>query len=185
MNIIFTPIDIEVPNSLTLLCINKDILRLSKYNPYWNSTIIDVNHQIFPIVEPVLAQLPFDHLTTITHKIQDREVGPHVDIYPDMIFQEGELDNIVNNEPAGYRILLKGNRDKLEIFNGKEWVFPYIPQFPCCYLINSTTMKHRVKEDKNRELIYVRGILNKQKHQELIERSVEKYKDYVITEQIL
>jgi hypothetical protein len=188
MNILFMPIDIEISESITQLNVDRspaDSLRLTKYNPYWNSTLIDVNHPWYSTVGPIISQLPFERITTITHKIQDREVGPHVDVYPDMLFQENELDNIIENEPAGYRILIKGSNNKLEIFDGKEWVAPNIPCFPSCYLINSTSMKHRVKDDTNRELIYVRGILNKEKHQQLIKKSYIKYKDYVIHQQLL
>jgi hypothetical protein len=187
MTLLFLPIDIELPDSILNLNVkkeHKESVRLTKYNPYWNSTIITKSHSIFDTIKPVIDQLPFDNITTVTHKIQDRAVGPHVDVYPDMVFQEGELDNIKLNEPSGYRILIKGQNGKLEIFNGKDWVAPILPKVPCCYLINSTTTSHRVKEDENRELLYVRGFLNNQKHLELIKKSYIKYGQYAV-EQLL
>jgi len=188
MNLIFLPIDIELPDSILDLNLekeHKESVRLTKYNPYWNSTIITESHSTFNIIKPIIDQLPFDNITTITHKIQDRAVGPHVDVYPDMIFQEDELDNIKINEPSGYRIVINGQKDRLEIFNGKDWITPILPEIPCCYLINSTIMKHRVKEDENRELLYFRGFLNTEKHLELIKKSYIKYGQYAVEQQLL
>jgi hypothetical protein len=40
--------------------------------------------------------------------------------------------------------------------------------------------KHRIKEDIDRTTIYMRGFLDEKKHQELIKKSFEKYKNYAI-----
>ncbi len=178
MTLLFLPIDIDI--DISSFSQEDSASRLTAYNPYWASASIsttDIERNNF---DTILEQLPFNKITTITHKFQEREVHSHVDVYPSMIFEQGEYQHIVDNEPAGYRILLNGNLDRLEIFNGVNWVVARMPKSPCCYLLNSTVAQHRVKDDPNRELIYIRGFLDKEKHCNLIEKSYSKYKDYAI-----
>lgn len=178
MTILFLPIDIDV--HLTSFYKEDSASRLTAYNPYWASTPLSSNEIKKNNLDKILYQLPFTKITTLTHKFQEREVHSHVDVYPSMIFEDGEYQHIIDNEPAGYRLLLNGSLDCLEVFNGVEWIVAKIPKTPCCYLLNSTAAKHRVKEDINRELIYIRGFLDKKKHESLIAQSCIKYKDYVI-----
>ena len=103
-----------------------------------------------------------------------------MDVYPEMIFQPNELEHIKLNEPAGYRIVISGSTDSIEIFNGVEWVVARAPQTPCCYVLNSTSARHRIKEDIGRKMIYIRGFLNREKHLELLSKSYERYKDYAV-----
>lgn len=155
--------------------------RMTAFNPYWTTTIVSDNEANEAGLTQVLSQLPFDRITIVTHKVQEQPVGAHVDVYPNMIFEGNEYEHICNTEPAGYRILLKGNLDKLEVFNGRQWVTAQIPSSPGCYILNSTTALHRVNDDPGREIIYVRGFLNVERHKELLNRSYEKYKDCAIT----
>ncbi len=178
MTILFLPIDIDV--HLTSFYKEDNASRLTAYNPYWASTSLSSTDIEKNNLDKILNQLPFTKITTVTHKFQEREVHSHIDVYPSMIFEDGEYQNIKDHEPAGYRILLQGGLDRLEIFNGVEWVVAKIPQAPCCYLLNSTLAQHRVKEDAGRELIYIRGFLDKQRHKTLIENSYNRYKEYVI-----
>ncbi len=178
MTLLFLPIDLKIP--VLNFKQNNISSRLTAYNPYWNSATISQEDIEQNNLTEILDQLPFSKITTITHKFQEREVHSHIDVYPSMTFEEGEYRHILDNEPAGYRILLQGQADRLEIFNGIEWITANIPMIPGCYLLNSTIAKHRVKEDANRELIYIRGFLDKDKHLKLIERSYSKYKDYAI-----
>ena len=175
MSILFLPIDINL--SSTEFTRPSSSITLKEYNPYWTSTPVSVIENDF---YDVLKQLPLEKITTLTHKIQQRQVGSHVDVYPSMTFGDGELDNIKDNEPSGYRFVVNGKVDSIEVFDGKEWVTATLPSVPCCYLLNSTIGKHRVKEDVNREIIYVRGFINSKQHQELIARSLKKYKDFAI-----
>lgn len=179
MNLLFLPIDIDLSQ---LKFYQKDrSIELKEYNPYWSSTPIDNDSIIKNNFNKILDQLPFRRITTLTHKIQQRSVESHVDVYPSMTFEEEELEHIKSNEPCGYRFVLKGNTDSLEVFNGKEWVTAKIPKVPCCYLLNSTSGFHRVKEDSNRETIYVRGFIDQEKHKKLIDSSYKKYQEYAIT----
>lgn len=178
MTILFLPIDIDLSSLTFTQASNAKIT--TAFNPYWTSTFITPDIAYNAGIDKILNQLPFDKITTLTHKIQKREVGQHVDIYPEMTFEPGEFEHICTAEPAGYRILLNGHLDRLEVFNGKEWITAQVPSSPGCYILNSTTAIHRVKPDPGREIIYIRGFLNLEKHRELLDRSYKKYKDYVI-----
>jgi hypothetical protein len=110
------------------------------------------------------------------------EVPKHLDVHSNMILEPGELDHIKTVEPAGYRIVLKGRKDSLFVYNGKTWINAIMPDVPGCYLLHSTQGLHKVNEDPGREMIYVRGYLDPIKHKNLIERSLIKFKDYAIYE---
>lgn len=178
MTILFLPIDIDLPN-LTFTP-EPNAGRTTEFNPFWTSTFITADVAYKHNLDKILNLLPFDNITTLTHKIQDRAVSQHIDVYPEMTFKTGEYNHICVSEPAGYRILLKGHLDRLEVFNGKEWITAQIPAAPGCYILNSTKALHRVKSDPGREIIYVRGFLNLEKHRALLDQSYKKYKDYVI-----
>lgn len=179
MNLLFLPIDIDL-SQLKFYQEDRSV-ELKEYNPYWSSTPVDKKSIANTGFDKILDQLPFTHITTLTHKIQQRAVERHVDVYPSMTFEKGELEHIKQNEPCGYRFVLKGNVDSLEVFNGREWIVARVPDVPCCYLLNSTAGYHKVKEDVDRETIYVRGFVDIEKHQSLIEKSLKKYRDYAIT----
>jgi hypothetical protein len=176
--ILFLPIDIDLSN----FDFNQfdNVTKLKAFNPYWDSSVITEDTIIKNNFNSILEQLPFVKVTTLTHKIQKVAVGQHVDVYPEMTFEEGELEHIIANEPSGYRFVVKGANDSLEVFNGKEWITAYLPTVPCCYILNTTTGKHKVKEDTDRRIIYIRGFLDELKHKALIEKSYIKYKDYAI-----
>jgi len=177
-NLLFLPVDIELTN-FTFKRYNNS-LEQNSFNLWWSASVIlddCVEKNDFNIV---LDQLPFTQITRITHKIQTALVHPHVDVMPEMGLKNEEFDHIKNNEPCGYRLVIVGQHDKLKVHNGKEWVTARLPIVPCCYLLNSTIGRHKVDVDENREIIYIRGFVDPEKHQEIINRSLEKYKDYAI-----
>jgi hypothetical protein len=178
MNLLFLPIDIDL-SELEFSQEDRSI-ELREYNPYWSSTPVDSQSILKNNFDKILNQLPFNQITTLTHKIQQKGVESHIDVYPSMTFKEGEFSHIKENEPCGYRFVLKGLADSLEIFNGQEWITASLPDIPCCYLLNSTSAYHRVKEDPNRETIYVRGFIDSEKHKKLINRSYKKYNEHAI-----
>ena len=176
--LLFLPIDIDL-SDVNFTQFDKSI-KLTAYNPYWESTVVTKETVIKNDFDKILNQLPFTDISVLTYKIQQTVVESHVDVYPSMNFKEGELEHIIANEPSGYRFVIKGANDSLEVFNGKEWITAYLPTVPCCYILNATAGKHKVKEDIDRRIIYVRGFLDESKHKALIEKSYIKYKDYAI-----
>ncbi len=148
--------------------------------PFWRASTItqdQVQHNNF---DKILDQLPLDRVTFLAYKTQIKPVGQHVDVHANMRFEAGEIENIRLNEPAGYRIVLSGSPDKLLVHNGQAWVTAELPSVPCCYLIHSTEGQHQVLDDHDRTLIYIRGFLNPERHQALVQRSLEKYSQYAV-----
>lgn len=181
MKLLYLPIDIDLSGLSFTRSDNLEKVPVQLYQPKWwdaailNSESIEKNNLL-----PIVNQLPYDKITLITHKFQNEPVGPHFDVYPGMRIPVDEQENIKENEPCGYRIVLKGSTNVLKIHNGKEWLIPKVPASPCCYLINSTALKHQVLDDPGREILYLRGIINKEKNQQLIERSLKTYGDYAV-----
>jgi hypothetical protein len=149
------------------------------YKSYWESTVISQATQDKNRFDRVLQQLPFKEISILTYKTQEHPVDQHVDVYPEMTFKQGELENIRSHEPAGYRLVVKGSPTVLEVYNGQEWVSAHTPA-PCCYLLNSTQGLHRVAADPGRTVIYIRGILDTERHYALIAKSLQKYRDQAI-----
>lgn len=180
MELLYLPIDIDITS------VEFDREQLKKmpthsYQPkWWDSAIMDnLSIEKNGLVD-VLNQLPFDKITMAMHKFQNEPVGEHFDVYPQMKISPEEFKNISDNEPCGYRIVLKGNNDRLSVWDGESWVTPILPSVPCCYLINATKMKHKVSDDPGREIIYLRGIINSERHKELVEKSLRKYGDLAV-----
>jgi hypothetical protein len=180
MRLLFLPIDIDLTGIEKFQQLDKSI-KVKAFNSWWESTLITDKTAEINEFNKITDQLPFTKITALTHKIQTEPVPAHIDVYSSMAFEPGEGENILANEPAGYRFVVYGKTDSLELFTGKEWVTAHVPSVPCCYLINSTTGRHRVKYDENREIIYVRGILDPERHQALIQKSMEKYKEFSIS----
>lgn len=178
MNCVFLPIDIDLKN------FKFDQLdssyRMTGWQPYWQTSMVTEDTLKMNNLDKILDQLPFNKITRISYKIQKSKVLGHTDVHSNMNLEEGEWDHIIKNEPAGYRIVISGKTDRLKVLKGKEWVDAQLPEVPCCYLINSTTVRHMVLEDEHRELIYLRGFLNQEKHRQLIEKSLIKYKEYAV-----
>ena len=97
MNLLFLPIDIEIPKIDTILPLST-IIENGKYQPFWNTSRID--ECVDKNLKFILDQLPFDKITNIYYKEQKGIVAPHYDVYPDMKFEEGEYKNILDNEPS-------------------------------------------------------------------------------------
>jgi hypothetical protein len=176
--ILFCPLDIELDNIEFSVVEGTPVI--SKYNPYWNSTLISDETIKKNNFDKVIKQLPFDKITNLQYKIQQKTVHSHVDVYPAMQFDQGEYQHILDNEPAGYRFIVRGAVDSLELFDGRSWITTSVPSIPCAYVLNSTSGIHRVKKDEGRTTIYIRGWLNRKQHLELLEKSIEKYGDYAV-----
>jgi len=179
MNLLFLPIDIEIP-TIDTIHPPSTIIENGKYQPFWNTSRID--ECVDKNLKFILDQLPFDQITNIYYKEQKTIVAPHYDVYPDMKFEKGEYKNILDNEPAGYRLVLQGSTDVLYVKSGNTFELAQLPFVPGCYLLNSTAGLHKVKDDPGRKIIYIRGLIDKARHQTLIEKSLNRYKNLSIIE---
>lgn len=178
MNLLYAPLDIDLTNFSFTQYDNS--LENNRFNPYWNSSFISNDVIEKNNFKNVLNQLPFIKITRLIYKTQRRAVAAHVDVMKEMVLEDGEYDHILENEPCGYRIVVKGSLNKLHLFNGTNWVNAVLPQTPCCYILNSTTCLHKVDYDAERITIYVRGFVDKEKHKSLLEKSLKVYGNYAV-----
>ena len=176
MKLLFLPLAVKVTK--TIFELGKSFT--DKQN-YWETKFILGKENNYQEYRNLLDQLPVTDIILFTHKIQQTAVLPHYDYHGEY----NELyEHFIENEPVGYHIILHGKADSLEIFNGKEWVTPILPKVPIAYLLNLTSCIHRVKKDYLRETLYIQGWLDIEKHNQLIERSLKKYADLAIYNQI-
>jgi hypothetical protein len=177
-DLLFLPIDIDLTE------LNFQQLDNSKksgsWQGYWDASFISNNTIEQTGFDKILNQLPLTKITRLFHKIQNKPVVSHLDCQEDMIYEEGEYEYLKNIEPGGYRVVLKGNPKALWVFDNKEWHNVILPSVPCCYVLNATACYHKLDADFERETIYMRGYVDQDRHQELLERSLEKYNNYAI-----
>lgn len=167
--LLFVPLDIEITDT------NFELGEATTYHQkYWDTRKVVGEENNYERYRWLLDQFSLDSVTTFTHKVQQEPVGSHVDVFGYKTITD-EIRQLIINEPSGFHVVLKGNTDSLEIFNGAEWVNPILPKVPFAYLLNLTSCYHRVKEDPLRETLYIKGFINKSKHETLINRSLEKY----------
>ena len=185
MNILFLPIDIEIPKidiskiQSTINIINSQTyVENAMYQPHWNTS--GITETVDDTLKFILDQLPIKKVTNIYYKEQKEPTPQHIDVYPNNKLQEGEYANIVNNEPAGYRLVLEGSTDVLYVKSQGTFKLAELPSVPCCYLINSTAVLHKVSDDPGRKIIYIKGFIDKARHQTLIEKSLNRYKNLSI-----
>ena len=180
-DLLFLPIDIDLSelNFQQLDASNKS----GSWQGYWDATFISEETVKKTQFDKILNQLPFTKITRLFHKIQNKPVVSHLDCQSDMIYEDGEYEHLKSVEPGGYRLVLKGSPNALWLFDNKEWHNITLPSVPCCYVLNATAGYHKLDADFERETIYIRGYLDEARHQELLKRSFEKYKDYAIYSQ--
>lgn len=180
MTLLFLPIDINLESLKFERSDNLKKVPPQFFQPqWWDSVLLDESSVKLNLLS-VVDQLPFQKISSIMHKFQNQPIGPHYDVYKKMNIDINEMENILSNEPCGYRIVIKGRNDVLKIHDGSKWLTPILPSVPCCYLINSTKLRHMVNDDPGREILYFRGIVDKYRHQELINKSLIKYKEHAV-----
>lgn len=178
MGILFLPIDIDL--SELNFYQDSDATKTINWQNLWDGSFISDSHIKRTGLDTVLSQLPYTKITRLLHNPQLNIVPSHTDREPEEVYHDGEYDHIKNLEPCGYRIVLKGKSDSLSFYNGKEWITPILPSVPCCYVLDSISAYHKVSYDPGREVIWIRGFVDPKRHNEIIDRSLKKYKDYVI-----
>jgi len=171
--LIFLPIDLEIIN--TSYSIESQIEKT--FGGLWNTKFVSPDE---PQLANIIKQLPYQKISLIKYNSQATDIPPHVDVQPNYVKMLNEYDHIISNEPAGYRILLLGSIDKLEVFDGNEWITTRLPTCPFAYVINSTETKHRIIGETGRKTLYFRGFLDSKKHRELIEKNLQRFNEYAI-----
>ena len=133
----------------------------------------------FPNLCSYILTLPFTDISNVKINFQKQEAVPHIDFVSPEQGQELYQNNL-DNEPCGYRIVVKGKSDAVKLHIGDSTKTCRMPNDTSLYVIDSSTIKHSVDEDKDRITVYITGFIDKDKHKQLIENSLLKYKDYAI-----
>jgi hypothetical protein len=175
-DLIFLPIEIKIDK--TTFGTNSPLH--VAFRGLWHTRLVKFDD---PEIKDLTDQLPYSHITLIKYNTQTVDIPPHVDVQPSYIKDDIEYQHIKENEPSGYRVVLVGSTDRLEVFDGKEWRVARLPSLPFAYVINSTDTKHRVMAETGRRTLYFRGFLDIEKHQQLIKKNLEKYSEYAIYRQ--
>tara|TARA_Y200000002_G_C22560951_1_gene612438 strand:+ start:97 stop:684 length:588 start_codon:yes stop_codon:yes gene_type:complete len=185
-----------VPIDLSQSLDKDEIVNQFKPNTLWNYWSYELLSDTtkYPKLHDYIAQLPFKEICTIKINVQTKEVTPHIDFVVDTgdltadqrnyahIAGKESLElykNNVKNEPCGYRIVVKGKNDVLQLHQHKQLTC-YKPYDTDCYVINHTGAVHSVTNDIGRITIYISGFIDREKHLKLLKRSMNKYSEYVI-----
>jgi hypothetical protein len=165
--LLFIPLDITISLNATYSFESRLLARQN----YWTTNIIDKKNN-YEEYSWLLSQLGIEKVHAFFHKTQQCRVEQHIDY---SFKDSSNLIHVTENEPAGYHVVLKGEVDSLEIYDGDTWVTPILPYTPCAYLLNMTECVHRLKDDPDRTTLYLNGRIDSTKHTELIERSLLKF----------
>ena len=165
--------------------------------------ILDVHHDLVTYVK---EHFPFKDIVLMKLVRTNRDVKPHVDDnYVDYDGPSNDYNTIsqefrdhqLYTEPCGYRMIIAGDRKSLYLTDGgptvTEGVLTYgvptqhipteVPTTTDCFALQSYGSMHGVKKtenDDNRLLLFVVGWIDKDKHDTIINRSMEKYSEYMV-----
>ena len=68
----------------------------------------------------------------------------------------------------------------LQFYIKEKWVSANLPNTPCCYLMTTTKLLHRVisfGKISERITVYVRGIVDEEKHIKYVEDNLKNFKE--------
>lgn len=126
----------------------------------------------FPEIANVIKQLPFKQLSVTGMLYQIGDIPLHNDTQ----------DPNNPTEPRRYTIYLTNPDHNTFYFDIKgEKVFPKIHKDYCCFVFNNRDVQHgALKIDREKIILTAAGIIDDEKHEQLLTRSIEKFKDYLI-----
>jgi hypothetical protein len=178
-DLIFLPIEIEIIS--TTFSVNRPT-KLT-FQGLWETKELNEWELNKSEIKYIADQLPFKKITLVKYNTQSSIIPPHVDVQQEWTTAVEEFNHIKKNEPAGYRVVLIGQNDSLEVFDNREWRQARLPRVPFAYVINSTRCMHKVSIESGRQTLYFRGFLDENKHKELIKTNLNNYGDYAIFSQ--
>lgn len=129
--------------------------------------------ETFPSIANCLRQLPFEQLTVSGMLYQMGEIPPHKDAYD------------VNEplEPRRYTIYLTDPRYNTFYFStdetGENKIYPRLVT-PCFAFNNNDVWHGAVATKRPKIILTAAGIIDNDKHEDLLKKSLEKYKDYAL-----
>ncbi len=186
-NLLWCPIDLpKVPNLFNEGVgekwgfWNKTNLTEKQETPYDISQWTKHTLETYPEFVKWFECLPYKSIRNIKFNVQMEAVKPHIDFTQPKLNPE-LFENNVNNEPCGYRILISGKHNNaLYVMNNSNKIYCNMPNDTDVYVLGHTSTLHGVNDEIGRETIFVHIEIDKDKHNEILMRSVEKYKTYAI-----
>jgi hypothetical protein len=185
-DLLFCPIDLEVPDFGIYelgVTAQKSPIQARDWNvEYICSSFVwrdFLDSQRQHLKEWLISNLPFSRIEFARLNEQIFVAGPHVDHAPSRFSKEFAAAQS-ETEPSGYRLVLKGDPNALKIHYSGKIIDGYVSSVPGIYLINSMECIHQLLRDENRISVYLRGTIDRDKHRDLIEKSLEKYGKHAI-----
>jgi len=186
-NVLWMPIDIPkcpiqptVNNGFKWMYWEVNKLTQQRNNPYDESDWTDETKEKYPEFVDWFEYLPYKNLRNVKVNRQVKSVNPHIDFYKPELHPTLHTNN-KENEPCGYRILIKGSRTKgIYVMRGEEKIYCNMPDDTDTYVLGHTSTSHGVDDDENRITIFTHFEIDNEKHKTLLEKSFEKYSSYAI-----
>jgi len=160
-------------------------LFLNKKSNYEISTPKDgLTSSQLAVIEYCKKYLPFtDYVNIKIHHIQTTGMAMHID-FGDPTSNPELYKHTQEHEPCGYRMILQGQDGHVAITNNDEVIVPRMPEDTDWYVLNYTGALHgtpsHIDNIKDRYILFIQGWIDKEKHNELTTRSIEKYKDFIV-----
>ena len=131
--------------------------------------------ELFPELISIVESLPYTEIIGMALNLHTNFLASHRD----------EIINLGAYSPERYNVLLSPHYEQDSFFickeNNSEKIYPKILKDHPIYAFNNNEVYHGADIVlDNRVILICSGLLDKQKHIELINQSAEKFKDYVI-----
>ena len=145
----------------------------------------DLTSSQLAVIEYCKKYLPFtDYINIKIHHIQSTGMVMHID-FGDQTKNPELYKHTQEHEPCGFRMVIQGTKSgDMAINNNDELIVPDMPEDTDWYLISHTGTLHgtpsNVDNIKDRYVLFVQGWVDKEKHNELISKSIVKYKDLIV-----
>ena len=147
---------------------------IQKYLPFDNIYNLEI-FRVLPSCMEIKEHVDNSYLVGDTNSGND-----NMHITPE--FMEHQLDT----EPCGYRIMLYGDRTSLYYRINGDITYTDLPESTNSYVLQTYNSPHGVNisdidhGEFLRTVVFILGNVNKEKHFELINRSIIKYEKYII-----
>lgn len=168
-----------IPNTAGAFEAQRLTTKVPKYGiSEWNSNLTESQRHLKEYID---RYLPFEHLVNIKLHHPHRRGSMHIDF----VIPDDNLDLFEHNsrmEPCGFRMIIQGTRQgDLAVMTDTETVIPVMPESTDWYVIGHTNVRHgNTQYCPDRYVLFCHGWINKEKHTELLERSMQLYKDFAV-----
>jgi len=139
--------------------------------------------KVFPEIPYMLDQLPFLEFSFVVMLMQREQVNTHMDAQQrDIIVDPTEI--AIDIEPRRYNVLMNKHESKsfyVSENKDSEKIYPNITKKQACFSICERYHWHGADYvEQNKIMLCVLGILDREKHRQLVNKSLKKYKDQAI-----